>query len=130
MNVNVLMLLTPKASVTYVFSKDTIEDAAKTVRLSGYTSVPVLEDDGRYAGSLSEGDLLWDMMDNSGDDLKRPVSEIVNREKNAAVHVDVTMDVLTGRVLNQNYVPVIDDRGFFIGIVTRRDVMGHLLKER
>ena len=130
MNVNVLMLLTPKASVTYVFSKDTIEDAAKTVRLSGYTSVPVLEDDGRYAGSLSEGDLLWDMMDNAGDDHKRPVSEIVNREKNAAVHVDVTMDVLTGRVLNQNYVPVIDDRGFFIGIVTRRDVMEHLLKKQ
>ena len=38
------------------------------------------------------------------------------------------MDELFERVKEHNFVPVVDDRGCFIGIILRRDVMNFLLK--
>ena len=32
---------------------------------------------------------------------------------------------LIGRAMEQNFVPVIDDQGHFIGIITRRDIIGY-----
>ena len=128
--VNVFMLLTPKSSVSFLFSNDTIKSALKKMRAHGYTSIPVLEEDGRYAGSVSEGDFLWSLVDCGGDLhslSSRKVSEIIHENRNTAVRADVSMKELTERALNQNYAPVIDDRGYFIGIVTRRDVMSYLI---
>ena len=31
--------------------------------------------------------------------------------------------------MNQNFIPVVDDRNFFIGIVTRQDIIRSILKE-
>lgn len=33
------------------------------------------------------------------------------------------MEDLIGRAMEQNFVPVIDDEGHFIGIITRRDII-------
>ena len=38
------------------------------------------------------------------------------------------MDVLLERALNQNFVPVTDDYGVFIGIVTRQDIIRHFIR--
>lgn len=131
-SVNVFMLLTPKANVSFLFSGETLETALGKLRATGYMSIPVLEEDGKYLGSVREGDFLWNMVDNGCDiaDLaKTKVSQIINKNYNTAVRVDIKMNELIERVLNQNYVPVIDDRDYFIGIVTRREVMGYLMKK-
>ena len=47
---------------------------------------------------------------------------------NPAVCIDVTMDELLERAHNQNFVPVTDARGTFIGIVTRQDIIRHFVK--
>ena len=39
------------------------------------------------------------------------------------------MDALLESAMNQNFIPVIDDLDKFIGIVTRRDIIGYLAKE-
>ena len=39
------------------------------------------------------------------------------------VTADTSMEELISVALNQNFVPVIDDRGVFIGIVTRKEIM-------
>lgn len=128
--INVFMLLTPKEDVHFLFAEDTLENAVKKMREYGYTSVPVLYDDGIYAGSVSEGDFLWALLDGKEGMRKlksKKVSEIIRENRNAAVRADVSIDELTERVLNQNYAPVTDDRGYFIGIVTRRDVISYLI---
>ena len=38
------------------------------------------------------------------------------------------MEDLIDRALNQNFVPVVDDRGFFIGMVTRKDIIKYCYK--
>ena len=35
------------------------------------------------------------------------------------------MEDLIGRAMEQNFVPVIDDQEHFIGIITRRDIIGY-----
>ena len=42
--------------------------------------------------------------------------------------VSATMDDLLQRVMDQNFVPVIDDRNVFVGIITRKDVIGYFAK--
>ena len=49
--------------------------------------------------------------------------DIVNDERNLPVKINVSMDDLLLRVMDQNFVPVIDDRNIFIGIITRRDII-------
>ena len=39
------------------------------------------------------------------------------------------MDALLESAMNQNFIPVIDDLDKFIGIVTRRDIIGYLARE-
>ena len=38
------------------------------------------------------------------------------------------MEDLIDRAMEQNFVPVVDDRGQFIGIITRRDIIGYCYK--
>lgn len=35
------------------------------------------------------------------------------------------MEDLIGKAMEQNFVPVVDDQEHFIGIITRRDIIGY-----
>ena len=48
---------------------------------------------------------------------------------NEPVDVDVNMEDLLNKAMNQNFVPVIDDRKRFIGIITRKDLIQYLCKK-
>ena len=39
------------------------------------------------------------------------------------------MEDLLDRAINQNYVPVVDDKGSFIGIITRKEIIKYCYKE-
>ena len=55
------------------------------------------------------------------------VRDIIRKDFNPAVKIDVQMDELLNRAMHQNFVPVTDDRGTFIGIVTRQDIIRHFI---
>ena len=86
-----------------------------------------LSEDGKYRGTVSEGDFLYYILDmRTGkitDREKHRVRDIVRHDFNPAVRIDVSMDELLHRAVNQNFVPVVDDLGTFIGIVTRQDII-------
>lgn len=43
--------------------------------------------------------------------------------------ISESMENLFEKITNQNFVPVVDDKGVFIGIVTRKDVLLYLAKK-
>ena len=51
------------------------------------------------------------------------LKDIIKKNYNPAVRVDVKMDELLNRSMSQNFIPVTDDRDYFIGIVTRQDII-------
>lgn len=126
---NVLMLLKPKSEVAYLRDTYTMRQGLEKMRIHGYTAIPVISKDGLYVGTVSEGDFLWHIITNSDKqcDMRKCeeyyVREILRESWNPAVTVDVTMDQLFERAMNQNFIPVTDDRGYFIGIVTRKDIL-------
>lgn len=121
---NALFLLKSKATVTVCYDDNTLRRGMENLRASGFTALPVITRSGDYVGCVNEGDFLWYLYDHP--DTKpegTPLSALVRTGWNPAVTVDVTMDELMQRAANQNFVPVVDDRNKFIGIITRKDIL-------
>ena len=124
---NILFFLTPKEDVAHVEETDTMRQVLEKMEHHGYTAIPLLGVEGKYIGTITEGDLLWFLKDRNFPDLKlledMPITSIERRRDNQAVKIDESMENLFDKVMNQNFVPVVDDRGFFIGMVTRKDII-------
>ena len=90
---------------------------------AGYAALPILNKRGEYRGTLTEGDLLWALKNMCYMDMRqaeaRRIMEITRRKDNVPVRVTTNMHDLVQRASGQNFVPVVDDKDTFIGIVTR-----------
>ena len=124
---NILKLLKPKAVIDFVYDDATVRQAIEKMRNHGFTSIPVINRSGEYVKALAEGDFMYFMLDNNIFDVRGlehyRISEIPRRVRSTPVSVAATVDELVLLAMNQNFVPVIDDRKVFIGIVTRRDIL-------
>ena len=128
---NILFFLTPKAMCAFVYDDYTIRQALEKMETAGYAALPILNKRGEYRGTLTEGDLLWALKNMCNMDLRiaesRRIMEISRRKDNVPVRVNTSMYNLIERAAGQNFVPVVDDRDVFVGIVTRRSVMAYLM---
>ncbi len=125
---NILFFLKPKCEVAHLHDDCTVRQAIEKMRASGYTAVPVIDKEGRYISTVTEGDFLWFTLSQSGDNPLKiaeltPLSAIKPRTENKAVSVNAKLHDLLLMMMNQNFVPVTDDRDIFIGIITRKDVL-------
>ena len=124
---NVLFFLTPKQDVAYLYSDSTLRQALEKMEYHRYSCIPLIDRDGTYAGTITEGDLLWDIKkrlpaDTDDFDIVS-ISQVARRSDYKAVCVTTSIEELLDAALNENFVPVVDDRGVFIGIVTRKRIM-------
>ena len=130
---NVLFFLTPKALCSYLRQDDTIRQAMERFEASGYTALPVLGDDGSYCGTLTEGDLLRALRHLCVMDMKQAenhsIREIEPRRTVRSVGADTHVEDLLQIALEQNFVPVVDDKSDFIGLVTRSRILKYFLQE-
>ena len=124
---NILFFLTPKAMCAFVRDDYTIRQALEKMESAGYAALPILSRQGEYKGTLTEGDLLWAMKNMCNMDLKQAetknIMDISRRKDNVPVTVTTSMRELIDRASYQNFVPVVDDKNAFIGIVTRRAII-------
>jgi CBS domain-containing protein len=131
MSQNILFFLTPKAMCQFVNSDSTVRQALEKMESSGYTALPILNKRGEYRGTLSEGDVLWAMKNLCNMDLKqaesRRIMEISRRKDNIPVRVTTSMRDLVDRAIGQNFVPVVDDKDTFIGLVTRKAIVSYCM---
>ena len=129
---NILFFLTPKAMCAYIEADDTLRQAMERMERSGYSALPVLDKNGKYCGVVTEGDLLWTVKRVCGLDLRQTeehsISEIQHRRAVQPVRVDTRVEDLISVAADQNFVPVIDDKGDFIGIVTRSRILKYSLE--
>ena len=120
---NVISLLTPKTNVAWLYEDWTIRQGLEKLRFHGYTAIPVLAKDGSYVGTVSEGDFLWCLLDQGSG---QPLRRVIRPGFNPAVRIDVALEELVERALRQSFIPVVDDRGAFVGIVTRQNIIKRL----
>lgn len=124
---NILFFLTPKAMCAYLHDDYTVRQALERMETAGYAALPILNKNGEYRGTLTEGDLLWAIKNMCYMDMRqaeaRRIMEITRRKDNIPVRVTTSMYDLVDRATTQNFVPVVDDKDAFIGIVTRRSII-------
>ena len=130
---NILFFLTPKEEVAHVKEDESLRQAVEKLEYHGYTAIPLLTKGGRYIGTITEGDLLWEMKEKDFPDVHRMekirITDVKRHRDNKAVRISESMEDLFEKITNQNFVPVVDDDGIFIGIVTRKDILVYLGKK-
>jgi CBS domain-containing protein len=119
--------LFPKNKVAYITSSATMQEALDMLEHHQYTAIPVIDGDGKYVGTLSEGDLLWKMKNTSGLSFQNldivKVNEIKRRIHNECVSVKARLEDMLHLAADQNFVPVVEDNQIFIGIIRRKDII-------
>ena len=124
---SILFFLTPKAMCAYLHDDFTIRQALEKMEASGYAALPILNRRGEYRGTLTEGDLLGARRNICYMEMRQAeahkITEISRRKDNVPVRVTTSMHDLIDRASTQNFVPVVDDKDAFIGIVTRRSII-------
>ena len=122
---NVAQMLTPKVCTNYLLNTHTVRQGLEIMQRHRYTVMPVLDENGLYLGCLSEGDLLRHLLTIGSARLqdleKEKVDALYRTDLAKPLNMLSTMQEVTTAVLQQNFVPIIDDRGFFCGLVTRRN---------
>ena len=129
---NIFRFIIPKSLVEYISTDSTVRQGFEKMRFHRYVAIPVLDSDGRYVGMLRNDDILEYFLSVESFNMraaeKAAVADIIDPSYSRPLYHNSTMEELFELVKEHNSVPVVDDRGCFIGIVLRRDVMNVLLK--
>lgn len=127
---NILFFLHPKADLAFIYDYHTVRQAMEIMEHHKYSCVPILSKEGKYVGTITEGDLLWGLKKYQIRDIHQAetlsVMKVNRRFDYLPVSIECDMEDLVKRAMEQNFVPVEDDQHFFIGMVTRRDIIGYL----
>ena len=130
---NILFFLTPTAMCAFIYDDFSVRQALEKMEAAGYAALPILNKRGEYRGTLTEGDLLWALKNMCNMDIRlaeaRRIMEITRRKDHIPVRVNTNMRELVSRASSQNFVPVVDDKDTFIGIVTRSNIVKFCFQE-
>ncbi|WP_434311725.1 CBS domain-containing protein [Hominifimenecus sp. rT4P-3] len=130
---NILFFLTPKNDVAYLTEDMTVRQVLEKMEHHRYTCIPMLDKHGHYVGTVTEGDLLWAVKNQYDLSVKNaeeiPILDVKRRRDYEPVNINAKIEDMVFVAMGQNFVPVVDDRGAFIGIVTRKDIMRYCYDE-
>ena len=128
-HMNILFFLKPKSETAYIYDSSTLRQALESMEYHKYASIPLLNRQGEYVGTITEGDILWGIKRYTHLNLKEAenifIKDFPRKADYAAVTADSDMEDLIQKAMNQNFVPVVDDGGKYIGIITRRSIIAY-----
>jgi len=131
---NVFAFLIPKDNTHFLEDSNTIRQALEKFDYYRFTVVPVLDENGCYIGTVSEGDILRFIKNIAKFNIKLTekfkIKDIEKYRQYKSLDVMCTEDDLLELSLEQNFIPLVDGRGVYIGIVKRGDVIKYLYENR
>lgn len=126
---NIAFFLTPKKEVVCVKENSTMRQILEKMEHHRYTAIPIIDVQGKYIGTITEGDLLWKLKNTENLNFKNTekirLKDIPRRMKNTPVNIQADVEDLMTLATNQNFVPVVDDNGIFIGIIKRSEIISY-----
>jgi CBS domain-containing protein len=126
---NIAFFLTPKNEVIYEYLDATMRQVIEKMEHHGYTAIPLIDKEGKYVGALTEGDLLWKLKNTPDLNFKNTenvkITDISRKRKHKSVSINADVESLISLATTQNFVPVVDDNGTFIGIIKRSDIINY-----
>lgn len=130
---NIFGFLTIKSEISCLYSDSTVRQALEKMDSHKYSVIPMIDKDGKYAGTVSEGDLLRFIKNDCDFDINKGEDEIIEKiEKHRsykALDISSSIEELLDLSMDQNFIPIVDDRNVFIGIVKRKTILNYFKKE-
>lgn len=130
---NIAKIMIPKISAAFLYENNTVRQGLEKFTRYGYTAVPVLDENGIYAGTVTEGDFLRHIMKLGSAEMKdhEPylIKDIIRKDFCPSLLIAAEQEDVIVAVSNQNFVPIVDGRGVFCGIITRKGVIESLAEE-
>ena len=127
---NLAKIMIPKVSTVFLKESHTVRQGWEIMRRNGYTAIPVINAEGQYIGSVSEGDFLKFVMAAGTTDERHMeqfrVAGLVRKDFCPPLQIDADREQVIESILNQNFVPIVDGRNTLCGILTRRGVIQYL----
>ena len=124
---NILFFLKPKNEVAFVYDHGTLRQVLETMEYHKYASIPMLNKNGEYVGTITEGDLLWGIKRYTNLNLREAetifIRDFPRKADYKAVSADSDMEDLIQKAMKQNFVPVVDYQKKFIGNITRSSII-------
>ena len=124
---NILFFITPKNEVAYIYEDYSLRQTIEKMEYHKYTAIPMLNRRGIYVGTITEGDLLrtvkeqFDLNLHDAEDM--PICKVKRRWRVEPVNINCDIEDLVSLSMKQNFVPVVDDEGVFIGIIPRKAII-------
>ncbi len=129
---NIAMLLNPKCDIAYLENDDSIRQGLEKFKKYGYTAIPVISKDGSYYGIIRDKDFLLHLLKNNNFCIQEyeddRIKSLIQYGKNPPVNINASLEELMTRICDWNFVPVVDSRNLFVGIITRKTVITYLNK--
>lgn len=125
-DINVYSLMTLRKDVKTIPDDYYLRQAVEKFRYYGYSSLPMINADGIYIGTICEGDLLNALAD--GKDDKEAIMNINRCEFNPPLRAECSFDEACEALMQHHFVPLTDSRGVLIGIITRKTLLRALLE--
>ncbi len=124
---NIITLLTPKEDTFYLDSRSTIRQALEKYDYHKFTVVPLIDKEGHYITTLSEGDILRYIKNNSNFDLEIAEAQSIDLVEKylpyKALDISSPLTDVIKLSFEQNFIPMVDDRGMYIGIIKRKGII-------
>ncbi len=129
--VSLLSFLTPKSETLYVNQNSTIRQTLEKFDVHKFSVVPLIDDEGFFVSTVSEGDILRFIKNSCSFNInvseKVRIKEIELYRPYKPLSIWTPMEEVVRLALEQNFIPIIDDRGVYIGIIKRKSIIDFLL---
>ena len=117
----------PKSLTVYISDTATVRQALEKMSFHRYSAIPVLDREGKFVGTLRNDDILGYLL-REGSFNKTALEAVetlslIGNNSTKAVRHDATMRELIEGIKEHNFVPVVDDRDSFVGILTRNKIL-------
>ena len=128
--INIAQIMLPKISTVHICENATVRQGMEVFQRYGYTAIPVVSEDGKYLGSVTEGD-FWRHMCRIGTADKKEqenyhIRDIFRPDFCEPLQIEADVKSVVAVALKQNFIPIVDGRGYLSGMVTRQILIKYL----
>lgn len=128
---DILFFAIQKHKVIFAYDDLNVKEVYNLLENNHFTAIPLINRKGFYIGTITEGDILRFMMDNNLNKKKveqAKISDVLRLRDLEAITQDAKIQDLILKATNQNFVPIVDEEGMFIGIVTRKEIINYFFE--
>lgn len=117
--------LTPAEKLAALIDSHNADHAILVLSQITYSRIPVVTYDRRFVGTIGLRDILAYQMEQGLTDEQMASTDIVHMTKKdvAVVAPDYNITEVLHKLVDEPFLPVVDDEGMFQGIITRKSIL-------